>query len=511
MNVDEALKYYYNYDSYRSNQRDIVLSLLNQNDTIAILPTGGGKSVCFQIPALLTEGVCIVITPLISLMNDQVYELNNLNVTAISINSTISNSELNNIYNNIEKYKFVYVSPERLENNEFLNYINKIKLSYIIIDEAHCIETWGSSFRTSYQRIYEFIKNRNITIGCFTATSTKYTLNKIISLLNLTKYNLFQTSLSRNNLLFEIIKTNNKLNLLKQMLLLPGVKIIYCSTVKSVEYLYNILNKEFNITMYHGRLNNRNINQDKFIKGKIDIIIATNAFGMGINKSNVRYVIHYEISSSIEDYYQEAGRAGRDNNSAKCILLFNNNDFKVHYYQRDLLLNEKTRNKKTLELYSLEKFVNTKTCLEVKMKEYFSEQSNPCFKCSNCLKNNPSIDISKILLDFDNIDLNYKITPNNKFLINEFYYKLTIKYKKYILFLKENKYKIKLIYDYKKHILLLELFKKINKIECVKLKKELIIKLIYLNPVNYNLITNESICNILNKYHIEITNILEKN
>ncbi|MFI3329213.1 MAG: ATP-dependent DNA helicase RecQ [bacterium] len=473
MNIYEALKHYYGYDSYRSNQADIITSLVNNENTIAILPTGGGKSVCFQIPSLLKEGLCIVITPLISLMSDQVYEIKKMNIKATLVNSTMDKKQIDDIYNNLSEYKFLYLSPERLENKLFLEKVKKIKLSYIIIDEAHCIQTWGSVFRNSYQRISNFTKLFNVPIGCFTATSTKYTLNKIVETLSLNKYNLFQTSLSRNNLMFSIIKTNNKLEVLKKYLNLDGVKIIYCSTVKCVENLYNLLNG-YKVTKYHGRLDQeqRTKNQDDFIKGKIDLIIATNAFGMGINKSNVRYVIHYEVSSSIEDYYQEAGRAGRDNLSSKCIILFDINDFKVHYYQRDLLTDKAVKTKKTKEIESLKKYINTKECLEVAMKSYFSEKSNKCYKCINCLKSNPLIDVSKILLDFDNIKENYNISNNNYFLLEEHLNLLKNKYSKYKLFLKENRYKVSLIYNK-------DLEKQLKKLN---LNKNKIIEIIYLNP-----------------------------
>ncbi len=489
MNIYEALKYYYNYDSYRSNQADIITSLLNNNNTIAILPTGGGKSVCFQIPALLTEGLCIVITPLISLMNDQVYEIRKMNIEATLINSTMDKEEIYNIYNNLEKYKFFYLSPERLENKLFLEKIKNVKLSYIIVDEAHCIETWGSVFRKSYQNISEFTKQFNVTIGCFTATSTKYTLSKIVDTLKIDKYNLFQTSLSRKNLMFDIIKTKYKLNVLKKYLKVEGVKIIYCSTVKSVEYLYNEL-KGYEVTKYHGRLDQkqRTKNQDDFIKGKINTIIATNAFGMGINKSDVRYVIHYEVSGSIEDYYQEAGRAGRDNKSSKCILLYNNKDLNVHYYQKDLIGDVTVKTKRNEEIKSLKYYINDKICLEKNIKNYFSEKSNNCGKCCNCLKRNPKIDISKLLLYFEEINTNYDISENNYFLIKDHYYLIKNKYSKFKLFLNENKYFVNLIYDYKLEKYLLD-----NKVS----KKD-IVKIIYLKPKNLT----AKLQNIIEKYSI---------
>lgn len=475
MDIYEALKYYYGYDSYRSNQADIITSLVNKQNTIAILPTGGGKSVCFQIPALLSDGLCIVITPLISLMSDQVYEIQKMNIKAALVNSTMDKTQIDLIYNNLGEYKFLYLSPERLENKLFLEKIKDINISYIIIDEAHCIQTWGSVFRQSYQRILNFTKLFNVPIGCFTATSTKYTLNKIIETLDLKNHNLFQNSLSRKNLMFSIIKTNNKIEELKKYLNVKGVKIIYCSTVKSVEFLYKEL-KGYKITKYHGRLNQeeRNKNQDDFIKGNIDLIVATNAFGMGINKSNVRYVIHYEISSSIEDYYQEAGRAGRDNKSSRCIILFDKNDFKVHFYQMNLLKDDSIKVKKLNEIKSLAKYVDSKNCLEKEMKDYFSEKSDKCHKCINCLKKNPYYDVSDILLDFNNIKQKYDISENNYLLLEEYYYLLKNKYKKYEKYLLENKFKVKLIYN---KTIELEL-KKLN------LKKKQIIEIIYFRPKN---------------------------
>lgn len=339
------LRNIFGYEKFRESQENIIDSILNGQDTVTIMPTGGGKSICYQIPAILSKGTAIVVSPLISLMKDQVDTLKSKGVSAGLINSTITQSEYQSIVAELRnnKLKLLYIAPERLESEKFLQFLAKIKISFIAIDEAHCISEWGHDFRPSYKkinRIFEYVDR--VPIIALTATATKLVKSDIIQSLSLTNQNEFITGFDRKNLYYDVINTKNKeleiLKLIEEVNFEYGEKskykgdysiIIYCGSRKKVEELNEYLfTKKIESLVYHAGLEDsfRAKLQDKFINGTAKIIIATNAFGMGIDKSNVRLVIHYDLPSSIENYYQESGRAGRDNKNSKCVLLYTVDD-----------------------------------------------------------------------------------------------------------------------------------------------------------------------------------------
>lgn len=329
----EILSKYFNYNDFRPGQEEIIDSICSGNDTFAIMPTGGGKSICYQIPAIKLKGITIVISPLISLMKDQVDTLNSKGINASFINSTLSSEELNITINNIKNgvIKLVYLAPERLENKNFLENLKNLNISLLAIDEAHCISEWGHDFRPSYRKV-SILKEifPNAIIAAFTATATDDVKNDIIKSLDLRNPNIFLKGFNRSNLSYNVVESKNKNeDVLKYVKNIDGSAIIYAGSRKRVEETYNFLKSKLNnVTYYHAGLNEkfRKIQQEKFLNNTSNIIVATNAFGMGIDKSDVRKVIHIDLTSTIESYYQEAGRAGRDGLTAECILLYNNND-----------------------------------------------------------------------------------------------------------------------------------------------------------------------------------------
>ncbi|MGL4989353.1 MAG: RecQ family ATP-dependent DNA helicase, partial [Cetobacterium sp.] len=313
------LKKYFGYDNFRKGQEDIITNILNKKNTLALMPTGGGKSICYQIPALIFEGVTIVVSPLISLMKDQVDALRQNGIEAAFINSSLSNNECEMIFDSLAKgdYKIIYIAPERLENSRFLSVARRLNISQVAVDEAHCISQWGHDFRVSYKNIKSFIQSldSNPVITAFTATATPEVSKDILDSLNIDA-DVFRNGFRRENLRFSVLKNIDNFkfiqNFIKEHENQSG--IIYVSTRKECEKLYEYLSKTTKIGKYHAGMsdNERVSNQEDFLLDRTDIIVATNAFGMGIDKSNVRWVIHNNIPKDVESYYQEAGRAGRD-------------------------------------------------------------------------------------------------------------------------------------------------------------------------------------------------------
>lgn len=408
-----VLKDYFGHDSFRDGQEQIVDALLDGRDALCIMPTGAGKSMCYQIPALLFDGVTIVVSPLISLMKDQVGSLVQSGVPAAYINSSLSYPQFLRVLSNVEhgKYKIIYVAPERLLTDGFLDTCKKIKISMVAVDEAHCVSQWGQDFRPSYLKIISFVEslaNRPI-VGAFTATATNDVKEDIKKILRLENPFEITTGFDRPNLFFGVIKSSSKDEKLIDLIRERGDRsgIVYCATRKNVESVCELLcDNGFSAARYHAGLDEyeRRKNQEDFVFDRKNIMVATNAFGMGIDKSNVTYVIHYNMPKNIESYYQEAGRAGRDGGEADCILLYSPKDVRLNRFMiensegNDELTieeNEQTRERDFERLKNMTFYSTTNDCLRGFILRYFGgEKKAYCGKCSNCLSVHKLVDVT---------------------------------------------------------------------------------------------------------------------
>lgn len=400
----KILKQYFGYETFREGQEKLVDSILSGRDTLGIMPTGAGKSLCYQIPALLFQGITLVVSPLISLMKDQVGALNQAGIHAAFINSSLTANQcrLALQYARQGRYKIIYVAPERLLTEEFLDFAIHTEISMITVDEAHCISHWGQDFRPSYLKILDFIERlpTRPVISAFTATATKEVKEDMVCTLQLKHPMVLTTGFDRKNLFFAVKTPKDKYEALKEYVENHKEEsgIIYCNTRKNVEEVYErLLLDGCLVTKYHAGLREeeRKINQDDFIFDKRPIMVATNAFGMGIDKSNVRYVIHYNMPKNMESYYQEAGRAGRDGEEAQCILFYHGQDVAANQYMIESNKKNAELDREDLEmvierdrerLKKMTFYCHTNECLRAYILNYFGEYGEHyCGKCSNCL------------------------------------------------------------------------------------------------------------------------------
>ncbi len=415
MDKHQVLRHYFGYDSFREGQEILIDSILAGKDAMGIMPTGSGKSLCFQVPALMREGITLVISPLISLMKDQVASLNQAGIHAAYLNSSLSSSQYIKAlaYAREGRYPIIYVAPERLLTEEFLDFCLNVRISMVAVDEAHCVSQWGQDFRPSYLKIVDFIEKlpKRPVISAFTATATKEVREDIIDILMLQDPAVVSTGYDRPNLYLSVQSPKDKYATMKNFVERhPGqCGIIYCLTRKMVEEVCGKLNKEgFSATRYHAGLSDaeRRTNQDDFIYDKSLIMVATNAFGMGIDKSNVRYVIHYNMPKNLESYYQEVGRCSRDGEPGECLLLYGGQDVITNQMfiesnqdnqELDPITRKLVEERDRERLKKMTYYCFTNDCLRDYILRYFGEyKENYCGNCSNCLTGFETVDVTDI-------------------------------------------------------------------------------------------------------------------
>ncbi|PGX28619.1 DNA helicase RecQ [Bacillus cereus] len=403
--AQELLASYFGYSSFRRGQDETIKNVLDGKDTVCIMPTGGGKSICYQIPALVFEGTTLVISPLISLMKDQVDTLVQNGISATYINSSISIAEANQRIQLAKQghYKLLYVAPERLDSMEFVDQLIDMKIPMIAIDEAHCISQWGHDFRPSYlhiHRILDYLPEKPLVLA-LTATATPQVRDDICNTLKINQENTIMTTFERENLSFSVIKGQDRnaylADYIRQNQKESG--IIYAATRKVVDQLYEDLMKAgVSVSKYHAGMSDsdRNEQQELFLRDEVSVMVATSAFGMGIDKSNIRYVIHYQLPKNMESYYQEAGRAGRDGLDSTCILLYSSQDVQVQRFLIDQSTGESRFSNELEKLQNMTDYCHTEQCLQSFILQYFGEEpKEDCGRCGNCTDNRESIDVTR--------------------------------------------------------------------------------------------------------------------